>query len=338
MVITRPGQEPGRHRVLARTIRGIEDIVAAEVAELPAAVLGLGHREVDFELGDLGRALELGTADDVFLVVDEGPPVGRKRPDLTRLRPSVDLDAAARRIGARRRVAGRSFDVSLSFLGRRSYSRFDAEDALGRHVAAATGWRYRSRRDGDPGATSLSLRVHLTDAGATVGVRLGARPLHRRPYRVVSRPGALHPPLARAMVRLARPCFGARLADPFCGTGTIAVEAKLCRPDLRVVASDVDGDAVRAARTNVAAAGVEVSVRRAPAASLDAADCVVSNPPWGRRVALRGGEPDLARALPPGGRVVLLTARGAPPWVDVDERRTVRVAGRLAELLVGRRR
>jgi 23S rRNA G2445 N2-methylase RlmL len=340
MVTSGPGSTPGHHRVLARTIRGIEDVVAAEVAALAARAVRVAHREVTFETSCLTRALELGTPDDVFLVAGESGPIGTRRDELARLRPNVDLDAAARTIAGLRGVAGRSFDVSASSSGSRSYSRFDVEDAAGHRIAAATGWRYASRRDGHPGPTGLSLRIHLTAERTAAGVRIGARPLHRRAYRIASRPAALHPPLARALVLLAEPRPGAVLVDPFCGVGTIAVEAKLGRSDLVVRASDEDEEACTAARRNVRAAGVDIAVSRAPASALGTADCVVSNLPWGRAVRLTGALPDLARVLPTGGMAVLLTeaAEELPlGGLEVVERRTVRVSGRLATITVARR-
>jgi SAM-dependent methyltransferase len=323
-------------RFSARAVRGIEDVVAAEVAATGGSVVRLAHREVVFDGPSVDRFTALGTADDAFLVLIDGPPVGPHRSNLVSLPPALDLSAAARLLGRR----GRSFDVTASFLGRRSYSRFDVEDELGRRLAAVTGWRYAARRAGDPGATTLSLRVHLTEERTTVAARLGRRPLHRRPYRVVSRPVALHPPLARALVALADAPLGATLVDPFCGTGTIAIEAKLARPDLQVTASDVEPAAVAAARANARAASVALRVAARDARAVPPAEHVVANPPWGRSASLRGGPVDLARLVAPGGRMVLLTTDAVPPGreLEVVEHRRVRVAGRLASIWVMYRR
>jgi 23S rRNA G2445 N2-methylase RlmL len=324
-------------RLSARAVRGIEDVVAAEIAAIGGNVVRIGHREVVFDASFAGPFTTLGTADDVLLVLVEAPPVGPRRSDLASLPRGLDLSEAASLLGR----AGRSFDVTASFLGRRTYSRFDVEDALGDRLARVDGWRYASRRWGDPGPTTLSLRVHLTGDCATVAVRLAPRPLHRRSYRVVSRPAAPHPPLARALVVLAGAPLGARLADPFCGTGTIAIEAKLARPDLRVAASDVEPAAVAAARANSRAAGVSIGLAVADARGAAPSECVVSNPPWGRAVALRGGPVDPAALTLPGGRTVLLTpVDGVPfgPETELVERRCIRISGRLASIWVGRRR
>ncbi len=71
----------------------------------------------------------------------------------------------------------------------------------------------------------------------------------RRPYQDIKR-GMLPPKIARIMVNLAT---GSRqdgfLADPFCGTGTIALEA--ARLGYRVFASDLDSKAVQGTQANL---------------------------------------------------------------------------------------
>lgn len=341
--------------LLVRTLRGLELVAAAEARErLSLEALIIGHRELRFESPDIERALTLGVADDVFLVVLDCEPVGHVKAELDLLAErvrSIDLDAAAGVIADLRSVRGKAFDVSASFLGARNYSRFDIEDAVGAALGSSTGWQYQSRRGGRRPDTDLSLRVHLTGEGTTVAVRLAASPLHRRSYRLVSRPGALHPPLARALVLLCEPQPDASVLDPFCGTGTIAIEAKLWSPSLTVTGSDFDASAVDAARRNAAAAAVFAEFEVADAASLAAPrrslDCIVTNPPWGVRVQARGelarrlalfwSEAD--RVLRSDGRLSVLAPRGAVVGLpggafEAVNRCEVRVSGALAEVVV----
>ena len=225
---------------------------------------------------------------------------------------------------------GGTFDVVGSFVGKRNYSRFEIEDALGSALAAASGWTYLSRSGGEPARGELSLRVHIVDSEATVAVRIASVPLHRRAYRVASRPGALHPPLARALALLAGLRPGLTLADPFCGTGTIPIEAKLACPELHASGSDLDADAVEAARTNAEAAGIELELAVRDAADLPPADRVATNPPWEAAVRLAG-----RGTLPLEGveRAVVLTPpeRRLEP-VALETR--VRVSGAIAAIRV----
>jgi tRNA (guanine6-N2)-methyltransferase len=334
--------------VLARTLRGLERLAAAELRErLDVRRPELGHREVRLELGALTPALlGLGTVDDVFVVVHDGTPAGRPRSELDRLRrlaATIDLDGVAQLIRPLRAVGGRTFDVSASFRGSRNYTRHEIEDVLGRALATASAWTYLPL----PAAGSISLRVHLTAERTTVAARLAARPLHRRAYRVASLPGALHPPLARALVRLATPPGRGPLGDPFCGTGTIAIEAGLERPGLRVLGCDIDPAALGTARVNAAAAGIGAAFLHADAARLPLDDgslaAVATNPPWNLRVPAAGRLRDgfgpfwreLARVLPMGARAALLTPRAvAPPGFAVAERLPLHLAGTWVEAVV----
>jgi len=316
---------------MARTVRGIEDLVAAEIREL-GRVVHIGHREVLFRCAAPDAALALRTADDVFLVAAEVTGIGHTKADLR------TLADAAEAVDVRR--GGNSLDVSASFLGRRNYTRFDVEDAVGVPLAAALGVPYRTRRDGRvPPPGGLSWRVTIADDRAVLALRLADRPLHRRDYRVCSRPGSLHPPLAAAVVRLAGP--GATLLDPFCGTGTIPMEA-----GGHVLAGDRDLAALAAARTN--AGGRRITWLTADAARLPLADGsidrVVTNPPWARQVAPTGElarHPErfwheLRRVL--CGRAVLLLhdadlAGATRAGLTVIDRRPVRLSGRHAEVV-----
>lgn len=316
---------------MARTVRGIEEVAAAEIRAL-GRVERIGHREVLFHADVSG--LDLRCADDVFAVAAEIEGVGHTRAALdvlTRAVRSVDLAPL---------LAGRdvsTMDVSASFLGRRTYNRYDLEDAVGQPLAARTGLRYVSRRGGAVPPPGLSWRLTVTDDRALLALRLASRPLHRRPWRRVTRPGSLHPPLAAAMLRLAGPLAGRRLLDPCCGVGTIPLEAG----DLSIVATDHAPAAVAAARANGL---TPVAVADAGRLPLDrgAVDVVVSNPPWDRQVratGVLGHSPgrfwsELRRVLGPHGRAVLLLPAGTKPGLTVLSRHPVSLSGRHAEVLV----
>jgi tRNA (guanine6-N2)-methyltransferase len=286
---------PTRVPVMVRTLRGLEAIARTEVVSL------LGER--------LPVAVEHRT-----------------------LRCTADLGGAASLIAAIRPLARPiRFDVTASFIGRRNFSRFEVQERVGAAIARATGWGFvaRGTRAAPP---VLSLRVHLLHERATLAVRLAGRPLHRRAYRIRSRPGALHTPLARALCLLAQPRPGDLLVDPTCGVGTIPIEAALLEPRADVAAFDLEPDAVGAARRNAAEAGVDLPFAIADASRLPlpagSVDRIVVNPPWGEAVAARGGLRcpaslwrEAARVLAPRGRLVALI----PPTMDAA--RSLRAAG-----------
>jgi tRNA (guanine6-N2)-methyltransferase len=330
--------------LVARSVRGIEDLVAAEIGRRGLGeVVATGHREVRFISGERAAAgvTSLATADDVFVLAVEIDGIGRARSDLARLARAVaaaDLDSA---MAARARCGGRpcgSVDVSASFLGRRTFSRFDVEDAVGAVLAGRLGLHYHSRRSGArPPEGGLTWRVMIVGDRATVAVRVGMRPLHRRTWKIAGVPGTLHPPLAAAMVALAGVAAGERVLDPCCGAGTLAIEAA----QAGAVAMGVDhapGALAAAARNGRC---TRVWWARADAGALPVATGsvrrVLLNPPWGRvvepsgllarRPGLLGRE--IRRVLEPGGRAVVLVPEGraAPAGLRVDRRIPVALAG-----------
>ncbi|MFI0418304.1 TRM11 family SAM-dependent methyltransferase [Spongiactinospora sp. 9N601] len=230
---------------------GLETAVAREVlGERLGTVTWIGHREVRF-IGSAAGSTGLRTADDAFLLAATMPDIGRGRDALgalARLAGQVaGIDAAGH--------AG--VEVSASFLGRRNFSRYDAEDAAGAALAVRLGVPYHSRRDGTPPPPGYGAwRLTLDGTDATLMLRVAPRPLHRRAYKRHTVPGTLHPPVAAAMARLADIRPGDVVADPCCGAGTLLIEAARLQPDAVPRGYDLDPTALHAARANASAAGL----------------------------------------------------------------------------------
>lgn len=158
----------------------------------------------------------------------------------------------------------------------------------------------------------------------TVDVDACGAPLHRRGWRLQTAKAPLRETLAAALLRASGWDARAPLVDPFCGSGTIAIEAALraqgalpgaargfaCEgwpsfdkaqwasagaapspgPMPRILACDRDAGAVAAARANAERAGVlghlEFAVRPVSALELPRGPgWVVTNPPYGVRVS-----------------------------------------------------
>jgi 23S rRNA G2445 N2-methylase RlmL len=319
-------------RLVARCVRGVEDVLAGEVRGL-GTVRAVGHREVRFTARAGPGVLDLATADDVFVIAAEAGGIGRARAGLDRLRHAVAAADLHRVLGVRQRCGGLpgapTVDVSASVLGRRAFNRYDLEDAAGAVLARRLGLPYCSRRGGArPPEGGLSWRVTVVDDRVTVALRIPARPLHRRSYKVASVPGTLHPPLAAAMLRLAG--AGDVLLDPCCGAGTIAIEGARAGTAARVLGSDADPAALAAAVANGSGAPVTWTLADAGALPVadGAVDRVVVNPPWARQVGPRGrlaAGPDrlwreVRRVLAPAGRVVALLPEPVAPAGLVVER------------------
>jgi tRNA (guanine6-N2)-methyltransferase len=313
----------GAVELVARCLRGLESICAAELGGgFGARVLATEHRLVYCRARLDPSLLRAGTVDDLFVVAARFTAIDHRRSALEELRLQVlrsDPAAAVAEAGALRPVARDApFEVVASFLGRRNYNRFEIERAVGEALERATG---RSFLPGPHAADThppLSWRVHLHDAGGFLGLRLSDGPLHRRAYRLRSQEGTLHPPLAYAAAMLASPPPDVLVLDPFCGSGTMLLEAVRLQPSALMLGADIRLDAVRTAAENAGRQGHQVHWMVCDAAALavrsSVADVVLTNPPWHRRLELTGGlrqglapfwsEAD--RVLTPAGRAVLV--------------------------------
>jgi tRNA (guanine10-N2)-dimethyltransferase len=127
----------------------------------------------------------------------------------------------------------------------------------------------------------------LTDHKLIFGVRLAELPakpfVERRPRKKpFFHPSAMQAKLARCMVNLARPKAGELVLDPFCGTGTMLIEAKLV--GCRVVGLDIQRRMARGTLKNMAHFRIEpegIIVADAQSPPLLKVDCVVTDPPYG---------------------------------------------------------
>ncbi|TXK39312.1 methyltransferase domain-containing protein [Nonomuraea sp. C10] len=359
---------------MARSVRGIEPLVAAEIRNSRLGrVSGLRHREVWFEpSGSWAGLTGLRTADDVLLVAAVVDGVGPARAALRR------LAAAARTITYPGVPAQPGIEVSASFVGRRNYTRFEIEDAVGAELARRLGSPYHSRSGGAaPPGGCVAWRVTIEGDRAVIAVRIAGRPLHRRPYKTASIRGTLHPPLAAAMAGLARLAGARTVLDPCCGAGTTLIEAAALAPQALLLGLDHDPAAIAAARENARHAenGADGAPRRtadlrvlagasrtgrgtrfrwgvADAGRVPVAggsvDRVLVNPPWGRQVPPAGElarEPDrlwreIRRVLARDGLVVALSydEGGDPPGFETVERVEVSLSGRHPVLAVLRLR
>jgi 23S rRNA (guanine2445-N2)-methyltransferase / 23S rRNA (guanine2069-N7)-methyltransferase len=73
----------------------------------------------------------------------------------------------------------------------------------------------------------VGVEVAILDDTATISIDTTGRGLHRRGYRTLSAEAQLRETLAAGLVQLSYWNRDRPLADPFCGTGTIAIEAAL---------------------------------------------------------------------------------------------------------------
>ena len=128
----------------------------------------------------------------------------------------------------------------------------------------------------------------LTDEKFIFGVKLAEiapKPfVERRPKKKpFFHPSAMAAKLARCMVNLAKPKTGELLFDPFCGTGSMLIEAALI--GCHVLGLDIQRRMVRGSLKNLAYFHINpegVIVADARNTPITKIECVVTDPPYGR--------------------------------------------------------
>lgn len=97
-----------------------------------------------------------------------------------------------------------------------------AQKAIYRHLGDA----WRKARLEETG-TELGIRLYLHDNQAVLGIDLSGDPLHKRGYRRITGPAPLKETIAAGLLLNTQWKRSYALYDPFCGTGTIPIEAAL---------------------------------------------------------------------------------------------------------------
>jgi putative N6-adenine-specific DNA methylase len=190
----------------------------------------------------------------------------------------------------------------------------------------------------DTRAPDVPIQAHLTPDDFALYLDTTGEPLFKRGQRLATGEAPLRENLAAGILRLAGWTPGIPLLDPMCGSGTILLEAahmaldiapglgrrfafeklknfdhRLWRELLRrstgrqkpknplaIYGSDISGEVLKAARINLAAAGLEKSVTLKKADVLEISapanqGIIVTNPPYGMRL---GEQQQLAEFYP----------------------------------------
>lgn len=324
--------------VLVRTVSGLERLTAEEVVAAGHRVVDVLKRQLVVESSAIvGSPPRL--ADDLFVVYAAVTDPGRTRAALAAAIKSV------RRIVDPPPSEPTAVAVSASFQGERNFNRFDIEDLVGTALVDIAGGRYHSRRHGVvPPAERSEWRVVLDGKTLWVALRPYGVPLHRREWRQRTVRGSLHPPVAAAMARLAELTPGHKVLDPFCGAGTLLLEAHVLEPTAAYLGIDRDPNAIAAARANASQASI--TWRCGDAANLSTtADRVITNPPWGVQLVIGDLTPYIRRwrqTLQPNGLLVAILnqnqiAHLTHDWT-IHAEYDVSVAGRHPRIVVAEAR
>ena len=218
---------------------------------------------------------------------------------------------------------------------------------------------------------SYPLRVFLYKDVVTVAMDTSGDSLHKRGYRTLTSKAPITDTLAAALLMLTPWKPDRILVDPFCGSGTFPIEAAmmaanmapgmnreflaeewknlipkkcwyeamdeandLVKDDISVDIQgyDIDGEIVRAARANAAAAGVDhlIHFQQRPVSQLSHPKkygFLITNPPYGERIEDKKNLPELYKTI--GERFAALDSWSA--YIITAYEDTERYFGRKAD-------
>ena len=218
---------------------------------------------------------------------------------------------------------------------------------------------------------SYPLRVFLYKDVVTVAMDTSGDSLHKRGYRTLTSKAPITETLAAALLMLTPWKPDRILVDPFCGSGTFPIEAAMMAANmapgmnreflaeewknlipkkcwyeamdeandlvkddisLDIQGYDIDGEIVRAARANAAAAGVDhlIHFQQRPVSQLSHPKkygFLITNPPYGERIEDKKNLPELYKTI--GERFAALDSWSA--YIITAYEDTERYFGRKAD-------
>ncbi len=336
--------------MLAKTFKGLEEVLAGELVELGANHIQIERRAVSFT-GDKRLLyianLYLRTASRVLV------PIAAFRAN--------DADAVyaqAKQVDWSRYMTPQTtFAIDATVYSdtfrHSQYVTYRVKDAI------ADYWMEHARKRPNVKLTDpdLSLNVHIAGEQVTLSLDSSGDSLHKRGYRVAKTEAPINEALAAGMLLMAGWHGQSDFYDPMCGSGTLLIEAALiarniapgiyrqgfafekwadfdadmfadiCDDDSRerefphhIYGSDAGYYAVQAALKNVQSASLQrdISVRQIRIEELRLTDCntqgalVMMNPPYGERLS---PNKDVLRLYQDMGTALKHQFSGATAWI-----------------------
>lgn len=213
---------------------------------------------------------------------------------------------------------GSTFRVTCERIGSHKFTSIDVQRVAGQALVDKYGRRVNLKNP------ETIVRVDVVHNLCIVGIQKTKMSLKIRYPRAFQHYSALNPVIAYSMLRIAGVRPGDAVLDPFCGGGTIIIEAAQVWSDLELIGVDISPKSIEGALKNAEVAGVRDKVKFivGDARRLEKilprswkADKVVSNLPFGIRSGRLKAVPsiymDFLKSLKPflkeSSRICLLT-------------------------------
>jgi len=346
-------------KLAAKTLYGLENVLAQELAELGAsetevvnrAVLFSGNREVLYRVNYCSA-----TALSVLMPVSEFS-----------ITSGDDLHNKALKINWSAYMdADNTFSVipvvNSKLFGHTGYPGLVLKDAIADFFRRKTGKR-PSVHSTDP---VIVVNLHISNDRVTISLDSSGIPLFKRGYRSAQGTAPLNEVLAAGIIRLSGWNGAEPLLDPMCGSGTFPIEAglmarkippgkfrnhfgftrwkdfdgelfsrikresddKITRTIIKLAASDISDAAVKQCKVNVERAGLSdlISVEVCDFRNVKpefSNGFVFINPPYGKRII--SSEPDKLYSMI--GTVLKHNFAGHKAWIISSEKQYLNMTG-----------
>ena len=213
-------------KFVSKTFHGLEDVLAEELEKIGAEKIEKLHRAVAFE-GDLAlmyRAnLSLRTALNVLYPILEFEVESQDQYFEKLVEFEWDKYFPGRRTFAINAVSNSEIFGHEHFLSLRT------KDAVADYFKK----RYGRRPNVDKDNPQIKINVHLHDNHCSISLDSSGQPLFKRGYRKFHGDASLNESLAAGLILMSGWDGTTELVDPFCGTGTILIEAALIAANIR---------------------------------------------------------------------------------------------------------
>ena len=220
-----------------------------------------------------------------------------------------------------------SFAVRVSRAGKHSFTSIDAEREIGQAVIDSYKKEKGMRLKVDLDEPDVLIRCYIRENKFWLGIDTTGESLHKRGYRIYEHPAPLRTSIAHCLVRLVQWRPEESLYDPFCGSGTIPIEAalyankipnywrwksfklwklgfvdtekfmeekeridaKIKSLELKLYGSDLFRKHIEGAKRNASNAGVSINFFQQDIKDAKFEhDIIVTNPPYGKRIGHAG--------------------------------------------------
>ncbi len=305
--------------MIAKTFKGLENVLASELVALGANNVQIGRRAVNFT-GDKALMykanLHLRTASRIL------KPIHTFRAkDADQVYEAVKRMNWSKYMNADQSFAIDSTVFSDTFTHSR-YVTYRVKDAIVDYFKE----KENKRPNVQVTSPDLYINVHIANETVTLSLDSSGESLHKRGWRDAQTTAPINEALAAGLLLIAGWDGTRDLVDPMCGSGTFLVEAAMIALNIppgiyrqgfafekwndfdaelfenlynddsaeqefvhHIYGSDSSFYAVKAAEKNIKSAGLQkyISVRQAPLQTLQtpSSDCLLlSNPPYGERI------------------------------------------------------